>query len=287
MLHLYDDLQVQPNISKLITSKGLVFAYYICPQKVTRFQVYASENYFLYAISSRKTFNSACKSLNLLPGRSVFVRKSCYVIERFANDFRVIEMVFPEIYVNQIIQEIKTQLPAPQRDYSTVDLVNEFETNSSLQACYDSLLPYFTQSPVPSDYLLELKFKEVLLNVLLNPKNSEILAYINRSTENHRPALQEVMEKNYMYNLSLDAFAKLSCRSLASFKREFYEVYSISPGKWIINKKLEYSKMLLSNTNKSIGDVAFESGFENDSHFSRAFKDRFQYSPLLYRKNIM
>jgi AraC-like DNA-binding protein len=287
MLHLYDDLQVQPDISKLITSKGLVFAYYICPQRATRLQVYASENYFLYAISGRKIFHSAGKSFELLPGMSVFVRKGCYVMERFVDDFRVMEMIFPEHYIHEVIQEIRIQLPAPSKESPPLDLVTEFETNPSLKACYDSLLPYFSQSPEPSDYLLELKFKEVLLNVLLNPKNSKILAYINDSTEHHRPALQEVMENNYMYNLSLDDFARISCRSLASFKREFNELFNISPGKWIIHKKLEYSKILLSNTKKSIGDIAFESGFENDSHFSRAFKDRFQYSPLLYRKNIM
>jgi AraC-like DNA-binding protein len=219
---------------------------------------------------------------------SAFVRKGCYVLERFPDDFRLMVMLFPVRYINQVIQEIRPQLPTTTaRGNQPIDLVTEFETNSSLQACYDSLLPYFTQSPAASEYLLELKFKEFIINVLLNPRNIKILGYLNQLSEDYRPLLQEVMENNYMYNLSLDDYAKLSCRSLASFKREFNELFSISPGKWIIHKKLDYSKMLLSSTKKSIGDIAFESGFENDSHFSRAFKDKFQYSPLVYRKNIM
>lgn len=287
MVNLYYDLQVQPDISTMITSKGLVFSYYVCPQVAGILSMYTSESYFIYAVSGRKIFHSGGRSYELLPGKSAFVRKGSYMLERFPDDFRLMAMLFPVTYINQVIHEIRPQLPTPGKGNQPIDLVTEFETTSSLKACYDSLLPYFSQSPAPSDYLLELKFKEVLLNVLLNPKNSKILAYINESVEHHRPPLQEVMENNYMYNLSLDDYAKLSCRSLATFKREFNELFNISPGKWIIYKKLEYSKLLLSNTKKSIGDIAFESGFENDSHFSRAFKDRFQYSPLLYRKNIM
>ncbi|WP_460913500.1 helix-turn-helix domain-containing protein [Spirosoma areae] len=33
-----------------------------------------------------------------------------------------------------------------------------------------------------------------------------------------------------------------------------------------------------------MGDIVFDSGFENGSHFSRVFKKKFGISPLHYRK---
>jgi AraC-like DNA-binding protein len=35
----------------------------------------------------------------------------------------------------------------------------------------------------------------------------------------------------------------------------------------------------MSNQNKTVSEAAFESGFENPSHFSRAFKKRFGKGP--------
>ena len=36
----------------------------------------------------------------------------------------------------------------------------------------------------------------------------------------------------------------------------------------------------------NITEIAFESGFENVSHFSRVFKERFGVSPMAYRQNL-
>jgi AraC-like DNA-binding protein len=34
----------------------------------------------------------------------------------------------------------------------------------------------------------------------------------------------------------------------------------------------------------NVTEIAFESGFEDSSHFSRVFKDRFNVPPLTYRQ---
>ncbi|WP_437395046.1 helix-turn-helix domain-containing protein [Flagellimonas lutimaris] len=49
------------------------------------------------------------------------------------------------------------------------------------------------------------------------------------------------------------------------------------------SKRLEKAKLLLKSSDKSIGDVVFECGFKNISHFSRIFKERYQASPSQYR----
>jgi len=86
------------------------------------------------------------------------------------------------------------------------------------------------------------------------------------------------------FNLTLPDYAKLCNRSLSSFKRDFRAVYKINPGHWLLSKKLDYSHHLLLTSDKTISDISFESGFENTTHFSKAFKKRFGASPLNYRK---
>ena len=92
------------------------------------------------------------------------------------------------------------------------------------------------------------------------------------------------MEMNFYHNLSLAAFAKMCHRSLSSFKRDFRNLYGVSPGKWLLGKRLERAASLLHTSALSVTEVIFECGFEDVSHFSRAFKERFNYSPSAYRQ---
>jgi len=88
-----------------------------------------------------------------------------------------------------------------------------------------------------------------------------------------------VMEDNFCYNLKLETYAELSNRSLSAFKRDFEKVFSCSPGKWLLEKRLHHALHLLKNQNKPVSEAAFESGFESPSHFSRSFKARFGKGP--------
>jgi len=83
--------------------------------------------------------------------------------------------------------------------------------------------------------------------------HAALLAYVNSISDLQKPILHETMEANFMYNLSLIDFARMTQRSLASFKRDFIEIYHTSPGKWLAQKKLEYA-MLLLNTSKKNGN---------------------------------
>jgi len=121
------------------------------------------------------------------------------------------------------------------------------------------------------------------------------LAYIARHpvahaalvTDHRRESISEIMEANYTYNLSLKELARLTHLSLASFKREFKKAFGTTPGKWLKEKRLDHAGRILSSSSKSISDVAFESGFENTTHFSRVFKEKFHETPLHYRQLIV
>ncbi|MBK6483295.1 MAG: helix-turn-helix transcriptional regulator [Chitinophagaceae bacterium] len=81
------------------------------------------------------------------------------------------------------------------------------------------------------------------------------------------------MEDNFCFNLKLEVFARLSNRSLSAYKRDFLRLYHTTPGKWLLEKRLHNAKHLLSHLGKTVAEAAYESGFENVSHFSRAYKN--------------
>ena len=87
------------------------------------------------------------------------------------------------------------------------------------------------------------------------------------------------MEANFFSNLSLDEFARLCARSLSAFKREFKNIFQTTPGKWLQEKRHEYSRYLLEISAFSIDEICEVSGFENRSHFIRVFKGKYGLTP--------
>jgi AraC-like DNA-binding protein len=93
------------------------------------------------------------------------------------------------------------------------------------------------------------------------------------------------MEKNFMFNMSLKKFGYLTGRSLTTFQRDFHKAYNITPQRWLTRKRLEAAHYQLAEKNKKPSEVCFETGFENLSHFSSAFKKQFGYSPARVQKS--
>jgi transcriptional regulator GlxA family with amidase domain len=144
---------------------------------------------------------------------------------------------------------------------------------------------YFSGKEKPSEALVRLKLKELIISVLTSGKNPALAAYFRKIGESDAPSVAEIMEANFRYNLSLEEYAKLCHRSLSSFKRDFQTHFQESPGKWLLQKRLDYSAALLRSSKMNVTEVAFESGFEDVSHFSRVFKERFRVPPMTYRES--
>ena len=91
--------------------------------------------------------------------------------------------------------------------------------------------------------------------------------------------LAEFMEKNYMFNMTMEKFSYMTGRSLTTFKRDFKKAFNTTPQKWLTRKRLELACYQISEKQRKPIDLYFEVGFENLSHFSYAFKKQFGYSP--------
>lgn len=62
------------------------------------------------------------------------------------------------------------------------------------------------------------------------------------------------------------------------------EIFSQTFPQLLTSLRLERGARLLCLTEESIGAIALQTGFSDQSHFSRAFKRQFNVSPLAYRK---
>jgi transcriptional regulator GlxA family with amidase domain len=158
------------------------------------------------------------------------------------------------------------------------------ENDLGLSAFFQSMRPYFSGTEKPSEPLVRLKLKELIISILTSGRNPALAAYFRQLGNDSLPAVVEVMESNFRFNLSLGEYARLCHRSLSSFKRDFQAAFQEPPGKWLLRKRLDYSAALLRTSKMNVTEIAFESGFEDCSHFSRVFKERFEMPPTSYRQ---
>ncbi|QNF30127.1 helix-turn-helix domain-containing protein [Metabacillus sp. KUDC1714] len=63
------------------------------------------------------------------------------------------------------------------------------------------------------------------------------------------------------------------------------EVYGVSSKKYLLKLRINYSKTLLSSKNDSIEEIAFRSGFNSLSFFSKTFTKEIGLSPSHFRNN--
>ncbi|WP_432714130.1 helix-turn-helix domain-containing protein [Pedobacter sp.] len=94
-------------------------------------------------------------------------------------------------------------------------------------------------------------------------------------SEPYKIDLEGYMNRHFSYNVPLVQFAKLTGRSLSTFKRDFEKIFHATPEKWLQKKRLDMAHYLISQKNRKPTDVYLEVGFENLSHFSTAFKKEF------------
>ena len=98
-------------------------------------------------------------------------------------------------------------------------------------------------------------------------------------TEPWKIDIFDFLNKNYMCDLSIEEIASFTGRSLASFKRDFKKISPLPPQKWLMEKRLNVAFDKIRNEQQKASDVCFEVGFKTLSHFSKAFKKQFGYTP--------
>ncbi len=152
-----------------------------------------------------------------------------------------------------------------------------FQQHPLLQSFMTSLIPYFEmQKDFPED-IASLKITEAIS--ILRIIDKEIDKLLANFEEPHKIDLAAFMEKNFMFNMPLAKFGYLTGRSLTTFKRDFSKAFNTTPQRWLTQKRLERAHYQLTEKHQRPVDVCYETGFENLSHFSYAFKKQFGYAP--------
>jgi AraC family transcriptional regulator, exoenzyme S synthesis regulatory protein ExsA len=275
---MYSNILANPTRYRQFALGQTLLTLYNCGLKNKYEDIWSHHNYIIYVVEGRKIWHTPHGSYDLREESFVFVRKGACIVEQFFDtEFCFFLFFVPDDFICEVLKKKSTPIHKTGKVYEPVISLDH---TPAVKAFYHSMMAYFESNTEPDHSLLELKFRELILTIADNPSNREVLSYFcSLLLEPQNQSMQKVMEDNYCYNLKLEEFARLSSKSLSGFKRDFLSHYHTTPGKWLLEKRLNLALHLLTNMGNTVSETAFECGFENVSHFSRAFHKRFGSSP--------
>lgn len=284
MFNFLDKIRENPDYYRQLSVDEQLITLYDCPLEEQKVDLWSNQHYFVYVVDGKKTWHANGTALELSKGSCIFVREGAHIVEQFFETrFCVVLFFLSEGFIRETIRSVAGMTPcALGRELPPILPV---AADDAIHAFFQSVVPYFHQAQQVNNSLLELKFRELILQVVGNPANKDITDFFRSlEADDDTVRFRRILEENFRYNLRLEDYARLSGKSLSSFKRCFEERFGVPPGRWLLERRLQHARTLLVGTRKPVSEIAWESGFESASHFSRAYRQFYGHVPSEQRE---
>lgn len=136
-----------------------------------------------------------------------------------------------------------------------------------------SLKPYYESTGRIREPYATIKREELLL-ILLEAQPS-LAAILFDFGIPQKIDLEKFMNGHYKFNVSIERLAYMTGRSLSAFKRDFEKIFNDTPGRWLLQKRLQEAYFLIMKKKQKPSSFYLDLGFEDLSHFSFVFKKKF------------
>lgn len=133
---------------------------------------------------------------------------------------------------------------------------------------------------------LKAKVMELMAIQMENYKNKEanMIKMDGDKTLKKLYSVKQIIKSNLHKNLSLKQLANEVGVNGNTLNKEFIRVFGCSVNSFSIAEKMNSAKDMLENTQKMVYQIAEEVGYKNATHFTAAFKRKFNTTPKQFRK---
>lgn len=141
------------------------------------------------------------------------------------------------------------------------------------------------------EYAYEVAVKGNILRLLAELFRTEISNTVtqnnNISTKSGFSLIEPVFNyiaEHYSEKITLTKLADICCVNASHLCRVFKKVTDKTIMDYLTEYRIGKAGVLLLTTDKSIGEIAYETGYTDSGHFSRSFKSVYGISPIKFKK---
>ena len=125
---------------------------------------------------------------------------------------------------------------------------------------------------------------EVLIIYITRNERLGLLSLESTRIPKECALVKRYLDSNYAQPITLDSLAESTHINKFYLSHTFTKYLGMSPITYLIHRRLEVSKDMLTQTNHSIAEIASSTGFASQSYFSQIFRKFTGMSPNQYRK---
>lgn len=135
----------------------------------------------------------------------------------------------------------------------------------------------------------EANYQQALAGIVCNLLSMAI--YLSRNRDFKRSDISSIINsakitvQENINTIRPEDLAEATCMSYSRFRKIFKEYTGFSPLQYIQEVRVTMAKEMLTNTSKSIKEIAFELGYENKDYFFTVFKKLSGMTPVAYRRH--
>ncbi len=233
------------------------------------------EHTFAYVIKGVLNGYDGNEYMSLKSGECCLARKNRlarYNKEKVNNELEKVFVFFDEAFLKKFQEKYKSETKV----FGSANTFIPIKENELLPNFIDSLQPYYNHGIIKEPFA-DVKREELLL--ILLQKQPDLAGVFFDFGIPQKTNIEEFMNKNFKFNISIERFAFMTGRSLSAFKREFETTFNETPNRWLVRKRLQEAYFLIEKNKQKPSDIYLDLGFETLSHFSFAFKKQFGYPP--------
>lgn len=236
----------------------------------------------LYYINDKKYF--------ILPNDIFIINKSEPHFAWSAGDLKILVLAFPSSFVSLGNEDLLSNEFFKPFSICSQGLFNKISSE-------DHLNPYFIEviKKIEEEYYKKEEAYKPMIKALVLQLMSYFLRYYKSKNINPNQDIYkenytkiekaiEYMQENYNQPLHIEQLAKICSLSKSHFCFTFKSTMGLTPLDYLTKLRIHKAMELLSNSNLSVTEIAFEVGFNSVTSFNISFKKWTGITPSEYRK---
>lgn len=222
------------------------------------------------------------QTIKVKEGEALFIPRGVYYVSDLLprkGPFSVVLFYFNDQHVQRFLSE--TDLTDFNRSNLPPYLMSRL--SAPVELFIHSLIHIYENHGIRDKQFLDLKILELLHLFNQMVGKQRFADFLFQLSLPRKRNISTFMEKNFDKPLKIEDYAYLTGRSVTTFRRDFKHYFQNTPQKWLKEKRLEKAVKILDSRELSVGELAYEVGYEHVSHFIKEFKKKVGSSPKQYQ----